>query len=460
MNRRRIFVTLTIVLALTTAAACGSSSKSSTGKASTTTTPTTTPIVSKAAGRGVAASTIKLGIALVDFNCISQFVDQVRVNQQEVYQAFISAVNDKGGINGRKIVPDFKTYCPLTPTSALSVQICTSFSDDDKVFAVMGNVGDAGQDDALITCLAKKHQTPTMTFGLTQALMKSSPPGMVVFPGTAAERKDTVLLKLLDQRGTLKGKKVAVLAQASTQSSVKSVILPELKKLNVPTGTAAYLTISGADTTAAHAQLASFIERWKSENVNAVYIAGEDVVVPQFVQQLSAGLPGAQLMTDVDDALRSGQDDTKNNVTPNPYKGMLIAGGYNPSDYAKTDKWLKYCKPTYEKYTHKVAPGPLDKVPGPNGKQLDTYGSINDACQLVSLFRDITTKMGPYVNADNWVATVDSLGTVTNYGGGPYASLKAGKYDFDDTFQLQEFDPTLPPNGNWKSLTPYENISN
>ena len=77
-----------------------------------------------------------------------------------MYQAFISAVNDKGGINGRKIVPDFKTYCPLTPTSELSVQICTAFTDDDKVFAVIGNVGDAGQDDAIITCLAKKHQTP------------------------------------------------------------------------------------------------------------------------------------------------------------------------------------------------------------------------------------------------------------------------------------------------------------
>ena len=70
---------------------------------------------------------------------------------------------------------------------------------------------------------------------------------------------------------------------------MKSVILPELKKLNVPTGTTAYLTISGADTTAAHAQLASFIERWKSENVNAVYIAGEDVVVPQFVEQGRGG---------------------------------------------------------------------------------------------------------------------------------------------------------------------------
>ena len=459
MSRRRVLVAVVVAIAVTLAA-CGSSGKTSAGGGGGGTTATTTPhVVSKTLGRGVTATTIKLGIALVDFNCIAQFVDQVRENQQEVYQSFINDVNDKGGINGRKIVPDFKTYCPTTAVSALNVSICTAFSDDDKVFAVIGNISDAGQDDAIIKCLAKNHNTPVMTFNLSQALMKTSPPGMVIFPGTAPERSDTVLFRLLQQRGTLTGKKVAVLAQASTEAAVKSVILPQMKKLNIAAGTPAYLSISGTDTTAAHAQLASFIERWKSENINAVYIAGEDVVVPQFVQQLVAGLPGALLMTDVGDALRSGQDETHSKVVPNPYQGMLIAGGFSPTDYIKTDKWLKYCKPVYEKYTHKVAPDALAKVPGPGGKQLDTYGSINDACQLVGLFRDIVTKMGPYVNTENWVATVDTIGEVTNYGGGPYASLVAGKYDFDDTFQLQEFDPTLPPNGNWKSLTQYENIS-
>src|SRR6266704_1824656 len=33
------------------------------------------------------------------------------------------------------------------------------------------------------------------------------------------------------------------------------------------------------------------------------------------------------------------------------------------------------------------------------------------------------------------------------------------EYDFDDTFQFQSFDPTIPPTGNWKTLTPYEEHS-
>ena len=64
------------------------------------------------------------------------------------------------------------------------------------------------------------------------------------------------------------------------------------------------------------------------------------------------------------------------------------------------------------------------------------------------------------MNAPNWVATVNSFGSIINRGGGPYASLRQGKYDDDDTFQLQQFDSALPPNGNWNGDGPYQNISN
>src|SRR5260221_4091769 len=221
MNGRRIFVALTVALALATAA-CGSSNKTASPPAGTgtTTTPTTAHIVSKTLGRGVTATTIKLGVSLVDFKCIQQFVNSVRNNQQNIYKAYIDDINAKGGINGRKIVPVFKTYCPLTSTSDLNVQICTAFADDDKVFAVMGNLSDAAQDGSVESCLAKKHGTPVITYNLTQTIMNLSPPGMVLYPGTTPERADTVLFRLLKARGTLVGKKVAVLAQASSEPAV------------------------------------------------------------------------------------------------------------------------------------------------------------------------------------------------------------------------------------------------
>jgi ABC-type branched-subunit amino acid transport system substrate-binding protein len=457
MGRRRMAVVIVAALALISAGCSSGGKATHAGGAGSTTSSTPSHVISQVLGTGVTATTIKLGISLVDFSCVEQYVQSIRLNQQQVFQAYIDNINATGGINGRKIVPVFKSYCPLSSPSAINVQLCTSFADDEKVFAVVGYLSDAATDGSAETCLAKKHHTIVISYNLTQAIMSLSPPGMILYPGTTPERTDTVLFELLKKQGALTGKKVAVLAEATTRPEVQDVILPGLKQIGASTGTPAYLTISGADTTAAQAQLASFIERWKSENVNALYVTGEAVASQQFMEKVVNGMPGVTLMTDVGDTLGFGKQEQQAGVRPNPYAGMLVAGGFRPHDYDRSANW-RYCAAIYEKYLHKVAPDAETVVPGPNGKTLDINGSINDACQSLSLFRDVATKVGTYLNNANWVNTVDNYGPIANRGGGPYASLHAGKYDFDDTFQLQAFDPTIPPTGNWKPLTPYENL--
>src|SRR5712671_6747055 len=169
MIRRRTIVAILSAIAVTVAA-CGSSNRSA-GGGGAPTTSSKPHVESTVLGSGVTATTIKLGISLVDFTCVQQFVDSIRVNQQQTYQAYIDNINASGGINGRKIVPVFKTYCPLTSIADLNVQICTAFTDDEKVFAVMGNLTDAAQDGSVETCLAKKHKTVVITYVLTQTIM-------------------------------------------------------------------------------------------------------------------------------------------------------------------------------------------------------------------------------------------------------------------------------------------------
>ena len=55
--------------------------------------------------------------------------------------------------------------------------------------------------------------------------------------------------------------------------------------------------------------------------------------------------------------------------------------------------------------------------------------------------------------------------TVNNYGpidiqSTDWASLHTGKYDADDTYGLVAFDPTIPSSGDWKRVTPVENVGN
>ncbi len=469
MNRRRFFLALALVLALV-AAACGSSSTKATnpkGGGGTTTSAGATSttgnnIVSKTLGTGVTANSIKIGISLIDFKCIAQFIDFTRPDQETGYRTYINDINKKGGINGRMIVPVFKTECPITATSDLQVQICTGFTEDEKVFAVLGNISDAAQDDAIHTCITKKHHTPLITYNVTQSMINDGPPGLLVFPGTTPERSSGVLFDLLDKAGTLKGKKVAVLANSTSEPSVKAAVLPALKKIGVATGTTAFLTINGPDTTAAHSQLSSFIEKWKSEGVNAVFVTSEDAVTKQFVEQVVKGMPsGLVLMTDVGDAVFQGQDEVKAKANPNPYEGMYYAGGYSAHDYDQSPNW-KYCSDIYQAENGKVPPNAEAKLTvkvGGKDKRDDTYGNINDACEQISLFAQIVQRMGAYPNAENWVATVNSMGPVVDRGGGPYASLHTGKYDIGDTFVLQQFSSTEPPSGNWKNIGSYQNIS-
>ena len=199
--------------------ACGSGT--STAKSPDTTPGSTTPTDTKL-GVGVTNDSIKLGISLVDFDCIKQYTDTIRLGQTAVYEAFIKDINDKGGIAGRKIVPDIKNYCPLTNQQILTY--CTAFTQDDNVFAVLGTFIDFSGDAQ--TCVAKQQKRLLVTFDLTQAIIDRSPPGYIVTPGSIPERSVGILLDLLKKQGTLDGKTVAVLGDTNVKAVITNSIEP------------------------------------------------------------------------------------------------------------------------------------------------------------------------------------------------------------------------------------------
>ena len=74
------------------------------------------------------------------------------------------------------------------------------------------------------------------------------------------------------------------------------------------------------------------------------------------------------------------------------------------------------------------------------------------------MFKLIAARVGKNLNVANWSAAVDNFGPIdipsTNF-----ASLHSGKYDADDTYGLVAYDPTVGDAGDWKSVTPVENVS-
>ena len=326
------------------------------------------------------------------------------------------------------------------------------------MFAVVGTFIDFSGDAQ--TCIANQQHRVLMTFNLTQAMIDKSPPGLIVTAGDIPERSATILIQLLKKENTLNGKTVAALGDSNETSVVNGTIVPGLKGIGAKMGDSAILTIDpSGDTTQAQNQLDSIIQRWKTENVNAVFLSGDLASSKQFVTKIVQQIPGVLLMADTTDVLDQAQQVQKDaGKTANPYDGIITAGGLTPKEYDDSANWA-YCKGIYKAATGKTPPDAEQIVKTKDGKIDDTYGTINDACQTMTMFHDIGQRVGTYLNNQDWVYTVDHFGKIENRGSGPYSSLHTGKYTADDNWRLQQYDTSLPTDGNWKPITPLQDIS-
>ena len=304
--RMRKLTAIGMLVAIVVLAACGSSSKSSSSAPKPTVATTggtgaagSLAPVSTKLGTGVTPTEIKVGVLMIDYDCLANVQDSARPDQKQAFQIFIDDINNKGGINGRKIVPYFETSCPIQDQS--SGAACTKLTDDDKVFAVIGVFYNLAGDAQL--CYTKRHNTPIVADSLNQGLVNKVPGGMIVTPDIIPERRLDVIMALLKQQNTLTGKKVGTLSDAASKSRVGTVVAPALRDLGVERGTDATLSITGSDTTEAQAQLDSFIERWKGDGTNALILIGAAASSKQFIEKVKKQIPNMTLIADTTSVL-------------------------------------------------------------------------------------------------------------------------------------------------------------
>ncbi len=454
----RVATAVAIGTAITTLlAACGSSSKpTSTGGGTTPTNSGASTTVSQTYGQGVTATTIKLGIVMVDYKSIAPFIDFSRGDQQKVYQAFIDDINAHGGIGGKKIVPTYDTYVPIG--SVGPTQACTKFTEDDKVFATIGVLID--QSGASQLCFVKQHHSILITHELSEATMKQSPPGLLLTTDALAERTTRALLTIANKKGLFAGKKFGIVAETSTKSRINAAILPTMHKLGIQVGTAGTLTTgNNPDTTEALAQLSSLIERWKGEGVNAVFVSGLDTISKAFVEKIKQEMPNALLVTDADSSGKAGaQDEVHAGKKPNPYEGLLALTGLSDEQQFETPK-VQACVKVWEQASGTKVVAPKDLKPGPDGKRAEIYITVQDACGDLTFFKLIADKVGPYLNNANWTQAVDNFGSTTEMVSNALGSLGPGKYDAANQDELVEFDSSIGDGGDWKALTPLGDIT-
>ncbi len=407
--------------------------------------------------QGVTKDEIKVGIAIIQFSAIADFIDYTFGDTEAISRVFVDYINDNGGINGRKIVPVYKEYPPIPGGSPDPLSLCTSWSEDDKVFAVLGVFIDFSGQGQL--CLAKEHNVIHIGHELDQPWIDESPGGLMLTPDATKETVSAGLVNVLASTGRLKGKTVAVVGDKNNENRVNDVIVPALKKAKAKMGSTAILNITGTDTTAAQAQVDSFIEKWKTEGVNTVFLSGNLVSAKQFAESIKAGLPKAQLVTDTDTALDQAKGEQDAGVKPNPYEGMISGTGLTQSErWANKSPILKQCVDIYEKATGTTVPGPDERATTNDGKSINTDQAVTDACGDLFMFKAIAEKVGPNLTVKNWQKTVNSFGKIA-LPPDNFASLCKGKYAAQDDFQLVEYDSSIGTSGDWKTVTPVKDAS-
>jgi hypothetical protein len=306
-------------------------------------------------------------------------------------------------------------------------------------------------------CVARDHQTILISFLPRQKFISEAPPSLLLSTDITTERLATVLFNLLKSQGTLTGKKVATLTDTSTVDEVTGVIKPELDSMGLAQGSPAVLTIAGSDTSAAQSQLSAFIEKWKGEGVDAIWLAGADASGKQFVERIKAAMPNVLLLADTfPGAQQAGQDETTAGKKPNPYDGMLSATGETESEEWQNPR-LQQCVKTYETGSGQHVIGPDDLKPGPDGTRVRVWAAVRDICNELALFSQIAEKAGPNLTNATWRQAADTIGEIHMVD--PYASIHAGKYDATDAFRLVAFDSTYGPKGDFKPLTPIQDAS-
>jgi hypothetical protein len=328
--------------------------------------------------------------------------------------------------------------------------ICTQLTDDEQVFAVLGVFIDFSGEGQL--CLTRDKETIHIGHELEQAWIDDASPGLLLTPDRTPEAGVTVLLNLLEEEGTLDGKTVALLGDQDAEGRMTEVIEPRLDEMGLDRGSTAVLEIVDEDTSAAEAQLDSFIERWRTEGVDTLVMSGLRASAKRFVDKVRAAFPDILLIADDSSVLQQAQDSQAAGGT-NSYLGMLSVEGETGSEsWNDKSELLQECVDVYEDATGETLLGPDEIVPGPDGKRAEIYIAVQDFCGELVMFKTIAEAAGADLTNDSWVSAVNGFGPI-DLVTTDIASLCEGKYYADDAARIVEYDPTIGETGDWAPVT-------
>ena len=285
-------------------------------------------------------------------------------------EAFIDDINENGGINGRMIDAVFKTHCPI-PGSRTELAEHLHRRQPKTTRCSRSSARSSTSPATRSSASRVSTRRCSITHGLSQSWIDEAPPGLLLTPDITAERRlerDHVVAGQRRRRSTARRSRCSPTDddEGPHRGHGRSRARRHGRRAR---GRTVSSTITGTDTSAAQAQLDSFIEKWKTEDVDTIIILGETTSAKQFVEKIKQQIPDVQLVVDTDGCSRAGAATCSERARTRIRTRASSPPKAKPAPSTRRVKRPSAAARSTRARPARRCPGPNEIVPGPNGKR-------------------------------------------------------------------------------------------
>lgn len=375
-----------------------------------------------ATAHGVTAETIKIGAPEIDFEELGNLglAQILRGGIGTVLEVLAEELNENGGICGRMVeVVNFK-YLPFGTDTSLAA--CVYFTEDEEVFAVLGEFTRVPAGNL---CVTETHSTALIAAPYTaEDHARANAPWLHM--GIASDRRLEVFVTALDKAGLLADAgNVAVHSDAVRQERVDNFLVPALEAAGVSIVERTVLDVPPGDTQAGAAVWRTFQEIYRSADIDTLFVEGDSSSVEQLIQ---SGLDIALFTTDTEPmafALEESSD-------PSYFDAYTLGG---PFVEGSTNQRMDDCIEIFERRSG-VDVVPTHLLPE---EESDWFTPVSFGCAAFDLFVQVAAAAGPNLTNETLQAAIDGFGAI-ELPNQAFASLGPDKYDVQDGIVLLKFD--------------------
>jgi hypothetical protein len=447
-----VSVAVTVVLLVGIAYAVGAGSSSKPG-ATTTTDTSATPVQASTSTAGVSAHSIRVVFPVSNLSSLAAsfgFAGDIEYSEQSKgIKLFVKLINDAGGINGRKIIPEIVNFDPTNESQMRA--LCKDWTDGSSpAFAVLDGVGTWTGDNQL--CITQEGHTPLLSqwTTVTNWTQQGSPYLWWTGPDDAAILQATVAWGT--SAGLIgNGIKVGVIAgnRASDELALNQYLLPDLRRAGI-TPVVKTIASDPSDTASTDSQAPLVVQQLRSDGVTSVIpLIPFNVMFPVLAAETQQKYFPKLLLSDYEDSIESALG-----LIPFPYQKALdgqegltteTLGGIDdtrPEAEGGYDPGVRSCFTAWHKAYPQIPPGNQTYY-------LEEQGPVQGWCQEIRLFATAATLAGPHLDRRSFDA---AMAKISNFPGGyaPVLTYGSNKFYGPTEYRIVRLHVNSPPSSQCK----------